>query len=98
MIFTARRLSAEEALRLRLVSRVAADLEAETAALCAEIAAGAPLTITHAKRAIDLIAGRPGHVDEAEVSALAAHCFDSADYAEGRAAFLEKRKPVFRGA
>ena len=98
MIFTARRLSAEDALRLRLVSRVAADLEAETAALCAEIAAGAPLTITHAKRAIDLISGRPGHLHEAEVSTLAARCFDSADYAEGRAAFLEKRKPVFRGA
>jgi enoyl-CoA hydratase/carnithine racemase len=97
MIFTARRLSADDALRLGLISRVAADLEGETQALCAEIAAGAPLTIAHAKRAIDLIAGRPGHVDEAEVSALAARCFNSEDYAEGRAAFAEKRKPVFRG-
>lgn len=97
MIFTARRISAEEALRLGLVSRLAADLERETAALAAEVGSGAPLTIAHAKRAIDLIAGRPGHVEEGEVQALAARCFDSADYAEGRAAFAEKRKPVFRG-
>lgn len=97
MIFTARRMSAEEALLSGLVNRLADDLAADTAALGAEIAQGAPLTITHAKRAIDLISGRPGHVDEAEVRALAARCFDSADYAEGRAAFAEKRKPVFRG-
>jgi enoyl-CoA hydratase len=98
MIFTARRLPAEEALRIGLVNRIAADLETGTAALAAELASGAPLTLAHAKRAIDLIAGRPGHVSEAETAALAARCFDSADYAEGRAAFLEKRKPVFRGS
>lgn len=97
MIFTARRLPAEEALRLGLVNRVAADLEAGTAALAAEIASGAPLTIAHAKRAIDLIAVRPGHAGEADVAALAARCFNSADYAEGRAAFAAKRKPAFRG-
>jgi enoyl-CoA hydratase/carnithine racemase len=98
MIFTARRLPAEEALALGLIDCLATDIEAETAALCAEIAAGAPLTITHAKRAIDLIAARPGHESEEVVKGLAARCFNSADYAEGRAAFAEKRKPAFKGA
>jgi enoyl-CoA hydratase/carnithine racemase len=98
MIFTARRVKAEEALGLGLINRLAHDLEAETRALAAEIAEGAPLTITHAKRAIDFITGRPGHEDDAEVAWLGQRCFDSQDYAEGRAAFMEKRKPVFRGA
>ena len=97
MIFTARRVKAEEALRMGLVNRLAADIEAEARALAAEIAEGAPLTITHAKRAIDFITERPGHEDDADVAWHAARCFDSEDYAEGRAAFAEKRKPVFRG-
>ncbi|MCB1435178.1 MAG: enoyl-CoA hydratase, partial [Alphaproteobacteria bacterium] len=60
-------------------------------------AEGAPLSIAHAKRAVDLVAGRPGAGDEALVNELADRCFDSADYAEGRTAFAEKRKPAFRG-
>ena len=98
MIFTARRVKAEEAMRLGLVNRIAADIESETAALCAEIAEGAPFTLTHAKRAIDFISDRPGHEDDAEIAWLGQRCFDSEDYAEGRKAFAEKRKPVFRGA
>lgn len=98
MIFTARRLGAEEALRLGLINRQFADAESGTKALCAEIADGAPLTIAHAKRAIDLISGRPDDVSLPEIAVLATRCFNSADYLEGRTAFAEKRKPVFRGA
>jgi len=97
MLFTARRLKAEEALARGLINRLAAEAESETRRLCGEIAGGAPLSILHAKRAIDLIAARPGHETSAEVAARAAACFNSADYAEGRRAFAEKRTPVFEG-
>lgn len=97
LIFTARRIKAHEAQRIGLVNHVYADIEPETRHLCTSIAEGAPLAISHTKRAIDLIAARPGHADEESVKSLATRCFDSADYAEGRTAFVEKRKPVFRG-
>lgn len=98
MLFTARRLKAGEALNAGLINRLCGDIESETRQLCAEIADGAPLTIKHAKHAIDLIAGRPGHASEEDIAALAAACFDSADYAEGRKAFAEKRKAEFGGS
>jgi enoyl-CoA hydratase/carnithine racemase len=98
MIFTARRYAAAEALAIGLVNRIAANLDEETERLCAEIAAGAPLTIRASKRAIDHLTGRAGSVSRAEAAALARACFDSNDYAEGRRAFAEKRAPSFTGS
>ncbi|MDJ1159400.1 enoyl-CoA hydratase [Chelatococcus sp. SYSU_G07232] len=100
LFFTARRVDAAEARTLGLVQRVVADpaLEKEVYALARTIAANAPLTIRAAKRAIATAAALPGATDAAELAALADACFDSADYAEGRAAFLARREPVFRGA
>lgn len=96
MLFTARRYTAEEALKAGLVHRVVPPdrLEGEIKALAAGIAENAPLTIKASKRAIDALAGRP--VEE-DIKTLAAACFASADYAEGQRAFLEKRKPRFTG-
>ncbi len=99
ILFTGRRFTAADAARMGLVNRVlAADkLEAETRALAAEIAGNAPLSVLAAKRAIDELTRAPEHPDTATLDAMVQACFTSADYAEGRRAFLEKRKPRFEG-
>lgn len=97
LFYTARRIGASEAQHLGVVQRVFADadLERETLTLAEEIAQNAPLTIRAAKAAIDasLGIGKTG----TDPVTLANACFDSADAAEGRKAFLEKRMPVFTG-
>jgi enoyl-CoA hydratase/carnithine racemase len=99
MFFTARRVSAEEALAIGFLSQV---LEAESFdgavdALAETVAANAPLTLRAAKAAIRAAAQLPNAPAIAECETLAAQCFDSVDYMEGRAAFLEKRAPNFSG-
>lgn len=97
-IFTGRRFGAAEAQAFGLVSRLASlDSLDETARMLAEeIAVNAPLTMLAAKRAIDAHS-RIAPSEMAALQEMAEACFRSEDYAEGRAAFREKRKPVFRG-
>lgn len=99
MLFTARRFKVAEAAAMGLVNQVvaASELETRTLALAEEIAANAPLTVRAAKRTIDELVRHPEAPDMEALDAAIAACFDSDDYAEGRRAFLEKRKPRFHG-
>jgi enoyl-CoA hydratase/carnithine racemase len=99
LFFTARRLDAKEAYERGFVAQLLPrqGFDEAVATLAATIAANAPLTLRSAKAAIRAAVRAPGAPSSEECAALAAACFDSADYVEGRAAFLEKREPKFTG-
>jgi enoyl-CoA hydratase/carnithine racemase len=99
ILFSARRLDADEALRIGLVNRVVpADvLEATVRELAATIAANAPLTVKACKAAIREAQRDPAVRDLDAVERMVEACFRSEDYREGQAAFAEKRPPRFRG-
>ncbi|WP_428538232.1 enoyl-CoA hydratase [Rhodopila sp.] len=99
IFFTARHFSAVEAREMGLVNRIVSDdsLDEYTRRYCATIAQNAPMTMHAVKRSVgELLRGESADLEVCE--ALVKGCFDSQDYIEGRRAFMEKRRPVFRGA
>jgi enoyl-CoA hydratase/carnithine racemase len=97
IMITARQFTAAEAREMGLVNKVVsvADLEKAVKEYTDAIGGNAPLTMRTAKRIIREL-GRVDY-DAAKTKAWAKECFDSEDYKEGRKAFMEKRKPVFKG-
>jgi enoyl-CoA hydratase/carnithine racemase len=99
LLFTGRRITAEDAFRLGLVDRLApADSVVEVATdLAGTIAANAPLAVRAVKRALEVSHGaRPDEARRA-VNKLRAVLDSTADYEEGLAAFAERRSPRFTG-
>ncbi len=99
VLFTAMPFDAHQALIWGLVQQIMPDAEfaAASSAILHNIADNAPLSLTAAKVALRELA-KPAHDhDVAIVDAAVARCYESNDYREGRAAFAEKRQPVFRG-
>lgn len=98
ILFTAKRIPATRAYELGTVHAIAADDKVDSVAedFARTIAGNAPLTLKAAKAAIGaLIANDPAALERAHQ--LGAKADASNDYAEGRAAFAEKRAPRFTG-
>lgn len=97
MIFIARLIEAEEAKQIGLLHEVVpdvADLPARAEALARTIAANAPLTLRATKEAIARL--RP-QISSEEGRDLVLMCYMSQDFREGMDAFLNKRKPEWKG-
>ncbi|WP_020200411.1 MULTISPECIES: enoyl-CoA hydratase-related protein [Cupriavidus] len=97
ILFSGERLDAADAYRIGLVDAIAGDALASTRQAAAVLADNAPLSISGAKAILNSLASGDGPMTDAAVQALVDGAAASEDYAQGRQAFAEKRRPAFRG-
>jgi enoyl-CoA hydratase len=99
IMFSARRLKADEALRVGLVNRVVEpeELKAVTVEYAETLAANAPLSIRASKYFINQLGLEGAERNDARMAAMRQQAADSEDFKEATLSFMEKRRPVFQG-
>jgi len=94
MLCSGRLVPADEALAIGLIDRVADDPLAAAQDYAVALAGLSPVAIRAAKTTINALT-TPGHPEVPTARAAITAAFASADFAEGKAAFAQRRKPVF---
>jgi enoyl-CoA hydratase/carnithine racemase len=99
IMFLGRRYNADEAFQMGLVHQVVPDtsLEYFVFDITKTLSENAPLAIANTKTIIEEFVKAKGSPDGDRMRAAIERCAKSADYEEGRKAFMEKRKPKFTG-
>jgi enoyl-CoA hydratase/carnithine racemase len=99
LLYTGMRIDSAEAVRIGLVDRVVPGTELwnATSDIARTISGNAPLAIKAAKITIAQVLKDPDKRDMNAIKAIGTACMDSDDFREGRRAFMDKRKPQFKG-
>jgi enoyl-CoA hydratase/carnithine racemase len=99
ILYSARAVPADEALRIGFIQRLlpAEQLEAHTYEYLKTVAANAPLSVRGTKTQVEAIFAGITEAHRETLRTMGLETFDSEDYREGTRAFLEKRPPRFQG-
>jgi methylmalonyl-CoA decarboxylase len=101
MFFTAKPIDADRAMQLGILNHLVPtdELEAYCYGMATQIAENSPLAISVIKEQLRLLGNSHPLSPETfeRIQGLRRTAYDSADYIEGKNAFFEKRKPVFKG-
>jgi methylglutaconyl-CoA hydratase len=95
-MLTGESFDAHEARSMGLITHVSADVDATVDALISGILAGAPRAVAETKRLLHTVAAIDRTTAFEQMARLSNELFESAEAAEGMAAFVAKRQPVWR--